>query len=86
MSKPLAYPPPWQDVSTLSAHLCISESTIDNWVLAGILPPPRKRGGKRMWKWAEVDAMIDQGTSTSSDPEADRIRDATKAALAPHQG
>jgi hypothetical protein len=79
--KPLAYPPPWQDATTLCAHLCISESTLDNWVASGILPPPRKRGGKRMWRWAQVDAMMDNGTDEPADPDAERIRNATREAL-----
>lgn len=81
----LAYPPPWQDVSTLCAHLCISEGTVDNWVRQGILPPARLRGGKRMWKWSEVDAMLDHGPNETTDADAERIRNATKAALASHQ-
>jgi hypothetical protein len=45
-------PPPWLDTVTLAWHLCISTETIPNWVAAGILPPPRKRGGKLMWRAA----------------------------------
>lgn len=79
----LPYPPPWQDAPTLCAHLSISEGTIDNWVRQGLLPPARPRGGKRMWKWAEVERWLDAG----GDPEAqspvsqiERIRNATRQA------
>jgi predicted DNA-binding transcriptional regulator AlpA len=50
--------PPWQDAPTLCRHLCISETTLDTWVRQGILPPARPRGGKRMWKWSEVDQLM----------------------------
>ena len=61
MTKPLPYPPPWQDSVTLAAHISVSVSTLENWVAAGILPPPRKRGGKLMWKWSEVDNVSLRG-------------------------
>lgn len=53
--------PPWQDTPTLAWHLSISPNTVENWVNAGILPPPRKRGAKLMWKWSEVDAWMTDG-------------------------
>lgn len=59
MRSDLPYPPPWMDAPTLCAHICISAGTLDTWVRQGILPPPRERGGKRMWKWLEVDERLD---------------------------
>lgn len=82
MTEHLPYPPPWQDMATLCRHLCISEPTVDNWVKRGILPAPRLRGGKRMWRWSEVDARIDRGTDAPADPDAERIRNATRQAIA----
>jgi predicted site-specific integrase-resolvase len=78
----LPYPPPWQDAPTLCAHLCISESTLDNWIRDGILPPAQKIGGKRMWKWAEVDARLggDAGIVPDQEQLARRVHNATKAA------
>jgi hypothetical protein len=77
----LPYPPPWQDASTLCAHLCISEGTLDNWVRTGELPPPRQKGGKRMWKWAEVEQYMDGGTGIVPEQStAERIRNATREA------
>lgn len=73
----LTYPPPWQDMATLCAHICISPSTVDKWVLEGIIPPPRKKGGKLMWKWSEVDEML-SGGSKSLDAEAERIKNGTR--------
>ena len=67
--------PPWQDMPTLCAHICVSPPTVDKWVAEGILPPPRARGGKQMWKWDEVDKYLDVGGARSPDAEADRIRE-----------
>jgi predicted site-specific integrase-resolvase len=79
----LPYPPPWQDKATLCAHTCLSENTVDAWVKMGLLPPPRKRGGKLMWKWSEVDRYLENGgadVQSSPDAMAERIRDATRKA------
>lgn len=78
MTKPLPYPPPWQDTVTLAAHLSVSPDTVENWVAAGTLPPPRQRGGKRMWKWAEVDAWMSDGAENSLPNDARGARDAVK--------
>jgi predicted site-specific integrase-resolvase len=71
--------PPWMDQATLCAHICIGGTTVDTWVAQGILPPPRKRGGKLMWKWEEVDDYLTHGTEARSpDAQADRIRNASR--------
>lgn len=69
--------PPWQDKATLCENICASPSTVDKWVIEGVLPPPRKRGGKLMWKWDEVDEMLTAGTQ-SMDALAERIRNASR--------
>ena len=51
---PLPYPPPFQDLATLSEHICAAESTIENWVKMGIFPKPVKHGGKNFWEWEKV--------------------------------
>jgi len=78
---PLPYPPPWQDTMTLCQHICVSPATVDNWVAQGILPPPRKRGGKLMWKWSEVDEYLTSGPVNSAN-EIERVREGTRRALA----
>lgn len=78
MNRPLAYPPPWQDTVTLAAHLSISPETVPNWVATGILPAPRRRGGKLMWKWSEVDALMTDGAQDGVPRNATEMRDAVK--------
>jgi predicted site-specific integrase-resolvase len=83
MRDALPYPPPWQDAATLCSHLCISESTIDNWIRQGVLPPAKMRGGKRMWKWSEVERFMEGDGSIV--PESDirqEVFNATKRAAA----
>lgn len=80
-TRQLPYPPPWQDVATLCAHICVSEGTLDNWIKSKDFPPARMRGGKRMWKWAEVEAWLDaDGDILSEGALAARVYNATKQA------
>jgi predicted site-specific integrase-resolvase len=72
--------PPWQDMATLCAHICASPNTVDKWVIEGILPPARRRGGKLMWKWTEVDEYLSSGTGQTPDAQAERIRNASRRA------
>jgi hypothetical protein len=74
----LPYPPPWQDIGTLARHVSICPNTVDNWVTQGILPPPRKRGGKLMWKWEEVDAWLSKGGQDGPPSTATEVRNAVK--------
>ena len=81
MNKHLSYPPPWQDAATLCAHLCISEGTLDNWVRQGLLPPARPKGGKRMWKWAEVEQYMEgQPGIVPEQEQAQKVYNATRQA------
>lgn len=72
--------PTWVDMARLCAEICCVPNTVDAWVVKGILPPPRMRGGKSMWKWAEVDEWLTNGKPSSLDAEAERIRDGTRRA------
>lgn len=83
MTRPLPYPPPWQDISTLCSHICVSPSCVDIWVKQGLLPPPRLRGGKRLWRWSEVEKYLEGANDTmpcSVDEQAESIRNATRRA------
>lgn len=87
MSTRLPYPPPFQDLATLAAHLCTGESTIENWVRLGLFPAPRKIGGKRLWQWKEVErhlAATGEPVAASLSQQVEAIRDATKAASSRH--
>lgn len=84
-----AYPPPYQDLRTLCEHICVGESTIENWVKQGLFPAPFKIGGKRLWRWKEVEnhlALVANGIGPSQPNElTERIRHATQqAASEPH--
>lgn len=88
MSRPLNYPPPWQDTATLCSHLCISPTTVDVWVKQGFLPSPKNIGGKRLWKWSEVEKRLegrDADGAPSPDGLAERIRNATRTAAQGHE-
>jgi hypothetical protein len=82
MTKPLPYPPPFQDLATLAQHICAGETTIENWVKMGIFPPARMQGGKRLWRWKDVEAHLAGSDSTmpSSDELTARITNATRQA------
>jgi predicted DNA-binding transcriptional regulator AlpA len=83
----LPYPPPYQDLATLAEHICAGESTIENWVRLGLFPPPRKVGGKRLWRWKDVErhlAAEDGKVAASPDQQAEDIRNATRAAASQH--
>lgn len=78
----MSSPPPWMDMPTLCRHISCSSTTVETWAKQGILPPARKRGGKLMWKWSEVDAYLTDGKPGGSpDREAEDVRESTKRAL-----
>jgi len=77
MPERLPYPPPYMDLATLSQHICVGESTIENWVKLGQFPPPRKIGGKRLWKWEDVERHLagdDSRAPRKIALDADRVR------------
>lgn len=81
----LPYPPPFQDLRTLAAHICAGESTIESWVKQGIFPAPVKIGGRRLWRWKDVErclAATPELGAPSPDQQAEGIRNATRAAAA----
>jgi predicted DNA-binding transcriptional regulator AlpA len=50
--------PKYADLATLARELCAGESTIEGLVRQGKFPQPYHLGGKRLWKWSEVEATI----------------------------
>ena len=84
MSERIPYPPPYQDLRTLSEHICAGESTIENWVKLGLFPAPTKIGGKRLWRWKDVERHLadrSAGVASSADDMAERIKNATRQAV-----
>jgi predicted DNA-binding transcriptional regulator AlpA len=64
-------PPAYPSKSSLARELDCAESTIDELVRKGILPPPlRLSGGCVRWCWQEVTTALAslKGTATASDP------------------
>ena len=74
--------PPWQDREVLGLCLGIVDNTIDAWVTDGTIPPARKRSGKLLWKWSEVDEWLTVGKEAGKTPvsKAEEIRNATRRA------
>ena len=71
--------PPWLDKATLILCTGFGSTTIDTHVANKVLPPPRKRGGKLMWKWSEVDEWLTVGKSVKpAENKAERIRNAAR--------
>jgi predicted DNA-binding transcriptional regulator AlpA len=84
MTGRLPYPPPFQDLATLAEHICAGESTIENWVKMGMFPKPRMQGGKRLWRWKDVERhLADEAEQVTTAPseQAERITNATRKAL-----
>jgi hypothetical protein len=58
-------------VAVLARHLSISIATVETWTSEGLLPPPIKPKGVRLWSWKAVEAHLDgRGASDvqSADP------------------
>ena len=76
------FTPLYLDMAGMVRNLHASERSIETYVKQGLLPAPKRLGGKRIWLTTDVIAAIDGNSETglSNDPLAERIRDATKAA------
>jgi hypothetical protein len=67
--------PPWVDMDTLCWAICSTPTSVENYVAQGKLPPPRKLGAKRLWKWKEVEQWVANGPPNSRiDSMADAVR------------
>ena len=78
------YPPAWLDLATLSEWICSGESTIEKWVKEGKFPEPVMQGGKRLWRWKEVEKHLARGPDLQAQSDVERIREATRAISAQH--
>jgi predicted DNA-binding transcriptional regulator AlpA len=64
-------PPAYPSKASLARELDCAESTVDELVRKGILPPPlRLSGGCVRWCWQDVTAALAslKGTAPASDP------------------
>ncbi len=74
--------PPFMDLQTLSRHVCLSDTTIEAHVKLGIFPAPKMQGGKRLWRWKDVERHLgksDDGVSSTDIRE--RVKNGTRKAL-----
>jgi len=53
--------PPWVDMEKLCWAICTCPTSVENYVAQGKLPPPRKLGAKRLWKWKEIEEWLANG-------------------------
>jgi predicted DNA-binding transcriptional regulator AlpA len=74
--------PPWQDREVLALCLGVVDNTLEAWVAQSVIPAPRKRGGKLLWKWSEVDEWLTVGKAGGPADKAEEIRNGTRAAAA----
>lgn len=84
MADRLPYPPPFMDLRRLAEHICASERSIENWVKTGEFPAPRMQGGKRLWRWKDVERHL-AADADAAPTTADSIREATRNALQSRQ-
>lgn len=78
--------PPYMDLATLSAHICMGESTIEDHVRRGLFPKHTKmQGGKKLWSWKVVTRHLEgKGIDAPLSPsqELEGITNAVKAEVA----
>lgn len=78
----LPYPPPFMDLATLAAHLCMGESTIEDHVRRGIFPPPIKQGTKNLWSWKAVQKHLEPRGKEAPLSPGQQLEDITNAVKA----
>jgi excisionase family DNA binding protein len=67
------YAPDFVGAATLAYRLDCSETTIHEYVRAGVLPAPSMIGNLVRWRWSEVEAHLAQqdGATSDTDGQAD---------------
>jgi predicted DNA-binding transcriptional regulator AlpA len=71
-------PPAYCRIDTLARELDVSETTVRDYVNRGLLPRPRKIGRCALWKWAEVEAMLDRGQDAAAATPPDPLLQAVQ--------
>jgi hypothetical protein len=59
---------------TACRELDMSDDTFDKYVREGILPQPKRRGTLMRWKWSEIVAALDGGSTTVIELEQDAFQ------------
>jgi predicted DNA-binding transcriptional regulator AlpA len=85
MTAPIHHVPAFPSKSRLAAELDMAESTVDEMVKRGVLPPPiRLSTGCVRWRWADIEsalASLNNGRATEkADPYAAGADNVTKIA------
>lgn len=62
MSK-MPVPKEWMTTDDLMALYSCSRTTIWRWVKGGVLPEPRRIGGLKRWRRAEIEALTADETA-----------------------
>jgi hypothetical protein len=70
--------PPFQDLATLSWHVCLGESTIEAMVAEGRFPAPIRKFGKRLWSWKAVEKFLSEAENVTPIEMGRAIREATQ--------
>jgi hypothetical protein len=81
MRLPPNHVPAWVDKARLCVETCASTDTVEEWVRRDILSAGQKRGGKLLWRWADVDKWLQQGGANGqevADLDAEGMRAATR--------
>jgi hypothetical protein len=74
--------PAWVDKATLMREICLSDTSVDDWVRHGELPAPVKRRGKLMWEWAEVHDWLKHGNPATRElSEEEQVQRGTLLAM-----
>jgi hypothetical protein len=63
-----------------AAELCMCDDTFDKYVRAGVLPSPKRRGKLTRWKWTDIVAALDGGSSAEIQVEQDAFERGTARA------
>lgn len=70
--------PAYVDLHRLAYELSWGESTIEAKVRLGQFPKPRNKGGKRTWKWSEVEKFMDAPDDDGPGDELAQLRESAK--------
>lgn len=84
MKNKIDRPPSFMSVATLARELDVSESTVNEMVRRGVLPPPlRLSSGCVRWNWNDVqlalNSLAPSAGGTTADPFMMGVHNATQA-------